>query len=147
MPSAIDSTSEFQARSDAKRCWAFFTDLENIGRCIPGCESVTLLPDGAALLQVKLSVGYITRSFELKARFKEKVPESKVSFVGEGSDADVSGTVEMRAGESPGYTVVTTSIRIRPLSVLGRTAVSMFGADLVKKQADAFATCARSKLE
>ncbi len=147
MPSTIDSASEFQVNSDTKRCWDFLTSLQNIGSCIPGCESVTLVDEKTAIFRVKVSVGYVSRTFELKTRFMEIVPETHVSFSGEGNDVETVGTVDLRPGNQPGVTSVRYKLQIRPVSTIGRTAVAMFGSDLVRKQAESFAHCVRAKLE
>jgi uncharacterized protein len=147
MPSVIESANEFEVRAELKRCWAFFTNLGNIGACIPGCESVDPIDDKSAIFTVKFSLGYISKTFQLKAKFKDVVPESLVSFVGEGSDAEAVGTVALREGGSHGVTLLSTRLQIRPISALGRTAVAMFGKDLVKKQADSFASCVAAKIE
>jgi len=147
MPSAIDSASEFQVNADPKRCWDFLASLQNIGSCIPGCESITPNDDKTAVFTVKVSVGYVSRTFELKARFVELVPYSHMSFSGEGRDAEIMGTVDLRPGNQPGVTSVKYSLQIRPVSTVGRTAIAFLGRDLVRKQAESFANCAKAKLE
>lgn len=147
MPSTIDSTSEFQVNSDTKRCWDFLTSLQNIGSCIPGCESVTPIDEKSAVFRVKVSVGYVSRTFELKARFLQITPETHVSFRGEGKDAEIMGTVDIRPGNQPGITSVRYGLQVRPVSTVGRTAVAMLGGDLVRKQAESFANCVKTKLE
>lgn len=108
---------------------------------------MTPLDDGTAVFRVKVSVGYISKTFELKARLKDMVPGSRASFVGEGKDASVEGTIAIRPEGQPGGTTLGYSLQIRPLSAMGRAAMGMFGGDLVKKQAEAFATCVKAKLE
>jgi carbon monoxide dehydrogenase subunit G len=147
MPSTIDSVSEFQVHADPKRCWDFLASLPNIGSCIPGCESVTPVDDKTAVFAVKVSVGYVSKTFELKARFVEIIPESHVSFSGEGKDAEIVGTVDMRPSNQPGIISVRYSLQIRPVSTVGRTAVALFGGDLARKQAELFANCVKAKLE
>lgn len=103
--------------------------------------------DKSAVLKVKFSVGYVSKTFELRVRFKDMVPDSLVSFVGEGSDAQVVGTVSLKTGSRPGSTVLGYKIQIRPLSAIGRTAVTLLGRELVKSQTESFAGCVRAKLE
>ncbi|HEV2138201.1 MAG TPA: SRPBCC domain-containing protein [Nitrososphaerales archaeon] len=147
MPSTIDSAYEFQVNSDAKRCWDFLASLENIGSCIPGCESVTPIDDKTAVFAVKVSVGYVSKTFEMKARFVEVISESHLSFSGDGRDAEIVGTLDLRPGSQMGVTSVRYSLQIRPVSAVGRTAAAFFGRDLVKKQAESFANCVKAKLE
>jgi carbon monoxide dehydrogenase subunit G len=147
MPSTVDSASEFQVTADAKRCWDFLTSLQNIGACIPGCESVTPIDERTAIFRVKVSIGYISRTFELKVKFVEAVRDSHLSFSGGGSDAEIVGTVDMRPGNQPGVTSVRYRLQVRPVSTVGRAAVAMFGGDLVRDQAESFAHCVTAKLE
>jgi carbon monoxide dehydrogenase subunit G len=147
MPSTIDSVYEFQVNSDAKHCWDFLASLQNIGSCIPGCESVTPIDDKTAVFAVKVSVGYVSKTFELKARFVEVISESHLSFSGDGRDAEIVGTLDLRPGIQMGVTSVRYSLQIRPISAVGRTAVAFFGRDLVRKQAESFANCVKAKLE
>ncbi len=147
MPSTIDSSSQFQVNSDIELCWDFLTSLQNIGSCIPGCESVTTLDEKTAIFRVKVSVGYVSRTFELKARFIQIVPRTHISFGGEGKDAEIVGTLDLSPGNQPGITSVQYSLQIRPVSTVGRTAVAMLGSDLVRKQAESFAHCVMAKLE
>lgn len=108
---------------------------------------MTPLGDGTALFRVKVSVGYISKSYELKTKFKEIVPNTRISFVGEGKDAEVMGTVLVKPGSHPGSTALVCTLQIRPLSTVSRAAITMFGGDFVKKQADAFTSCIKAKLE
>lgn len=74
-----------------------------------------------------------------------------MSFSAEGSDAEIKGIVDL-ISEGAGRkdfenTIVKYNIEIKPISVTGKTAISMIGKDLVRKQASEFATCVKSKLE
>jgi len=94
---------------------------------------------------VKLKVGYLSKSFELKARMIEKIEGTRMKFNGEGQDAEVTGSVDL--GSFLDKTKIRYNVEIRPISVMGKTAVTMLGKDLVKKQASEFAACVKSRLE
>jgi carbon monoxide dehydrogenase subunit G len=145
LPQSVEASQEIQLHTELGKCFSFFTDLVNIGACIPGCEQVLPHNPSSATFKVRIKVGYISKSLELRARFTDIRPMEHVSFTAEGSDAEITGRVDFAAKES-GVTV-RYAIEIRPLSVTGRTAISMVGKDLVAKQASEFATCIRQKLE
>lgn len=146
MPSTVEASEEFQiAGVSAEIAWKYLTDLANIGSCISGCESVTKLDANTSVFRIKLKVGYLSRTFEIKARLKDVLPPNKVSFYGEGNDAEVTGNLELN--QQSGGVSVKYRIEIRPVSVTGKTAIAMIGKDLVKKQASEFASCIKAKLE
>ena len=147
MPSIVEASEQFQINAPREKCWKFFESLTQIGFCIPGCESVTPIDDRTANFKVKLRVGYLSRTFELKVRLKEVRAPSHLSFVGEGSDAEILGIVDMFPLEGDNSVRVTYKLEIKAASVIGKTAIGMIGKDLVRKQATQFASCVRSKLE
>lgn len=147
MPTSFQASEEITVQSNPSKCFQFFTDLSNIGSCIPGCELVTPIDFRSAIFKVRVKVGYISKAFELKARLLDLRPGEHLSFIGEGSDAEIKGIVDLNPKEQDASTLVKYSIEIRPISVTGKTAISMIGRELVKKQASEFATCVKKKLE
>ena len=143
----VEASEQFEINASLDKCWNFFSELSNIGSCIPGCESVIRIDDTTAELRVKLKVGYLAKTFQMKARFKEVLPPGHIAFVGNAPDAEVSGDLDINHTEIGSRTAVKYSIEIRPISVVGRTAVSMMGKDLVKKQVSEFVLCVKAKLE
>ncbi len=151
MPSSVQASEVISVRSQPSKCYEFFTDLSNIGSCIPGCEQVTPIDSTSAIFKVKVKLGYISRTFELKARLLDQRVGEHLSFAAEGSDAEIKGIVDLiseGAGRKDNEsTIVKYNLEIKPISVTGKTAISMIGKDLVKRQASEFATCVKSKLE
>jgi carbon monoxide dehydrogenase subunit G len=146
LPSTVEASEEILVNSDLDRCFSFFKDLTNIGSCIPGCERVDPVDSTSANFKVKLKVGYISKTFELKAKLKNVKEKEELSFTAEGSDAEIVGHVSLSSPQQ-GVVGVTYRIEIKAISVIGKTAVSMIGKDLVKKQAEEFASCVKRKLE
>ncbi len=145
MPAVVRASERFLVRTTQENCWAFFSNLENIGACIPGCEEVSRIDGATAIFRVKLKVGYLSKMLELRAKIKESVAPTHLSFTAEGSDAEITGSLDLKAEGSD--IAATYSIEIVPVSVTGKTAVAMMGKDLVRKQASEFATCVKAKLE
>lgn len=145
MPSSVQASEEINVIASQEACWKFFSSLENIGGCIPGCEAIFRIDDYTASFKVKLKVGYLSKTFELKAKITESTAPSHLKFTGQGSDAEINGDVEIRDGANG--TSIRYGIEIVPVSVTGKTAISLIGKDLVRKQATEFANCVKSKLE
>ena len=103
------------------------------------------IDESSAIFRVKLKVGYLSKTFELKAKVDEKIVGTRMKFIGEGQDAEVTGSVDL--GSFSDKTKIRYSVEIRPISVIGKTAVAMLGKDLVKKQASEFASCVKSRVE
>jgi carbon monoxide dehydrogenase subunit G len=143
---SISASEEFQIDVSWDRCWAFFSDLANVGKCIPGCEAVTPINNTSATFRIKLKVGYLSKTFELHAKVSERVAPSRIAFIAEGADAEITGDLQISEISSD-KTAVKYTIEIRPVSITGRTAVTMMGKDLVKQQASEFASCVKNKLE
>jgi carbon monoxide dehydrogenase subunit G len=143
---SISASEEFQIDVSRDRCRAFFSDLANVGKCIPGCEAVTPINDTSATFKIKLKVGYLSKTFELRAKVLESVAPSRIAFTAEGADAEITGDLQISEIASD-KSAVKYTIEIRPVSITGRTAVTMMGKDLVKQQASEFASCVKNKLE
>jgi len=142
---SVQASEEFEVNASPSKCWEFFSNLSNIGNCIPGCESVKPIDESSAIFRVKLKVGYLSKSFELKTKVVEKIEGTRMKFIGEGQDAEVTGSVDL--GSFSDKTKIRYSVEIKPISVTGKTAVTMLGKDLVKKQASEFASCVKSRVE
>ena len=147
MPSSVEAAEQFEVKADLATCWTFLSDLSNIGSCIPGCEGVTKLDDMTAEFRVKLKVGYLSKTFEMKGRLKEVRAPSHLNFTADGPDAEISGNLDLDRAGPGSHTNVNYRIQIKAISVLGKTAVTMMGKDLVKKQASEFSLCVKSRLE
>jgi carbon monoxide dehydrogenase subunit G len=124
----------------------FFSDIVNVGNCIPGCESVSSIDQVSAIFKIKLKVGYLSKTFELKAKVIDRSEPTHIAFTAEGTDAEITGDLQILQ-LSREKTDVKYVIEIRPISITGKTAVTMIGKDLVKQQASEFAACVKSKLE
>jgi len=143
---SVRASEEFEIEAPQERCWIFFSDLANVGNCIPGCESVSPIDQVSAIFKIKLKVGYLSKTFELKAKVVELTEPSHIAFTAEGTDAEIDGDLGFHR-ISPDKTGVRYTIEIRPISITGKTAVTMIGKDLVKQQASEFATCVKNKLQ
>jgi carbon monoxide dehydrogenase subunit G len=141
----VKASEEFEVKNTRDEAWAFFSDLAKIGSCIPGCESIEMLDSDNAIFKVKVRVGYVSRTFEMKARLVRRQKPSEIVFEAEGSDGKINGEITIDAPVA-NSTRIKYALEISAASVIGRTALSMMGKELIRKQTREFASCVESKL-
>ncbi len=119
-----------------------------MGRCIPECEDVRPIDDTSAIFKIKFKVGYLSKTFELKAKLMEKDFPSHIKFTGTGQDAEITGSIDLDSpAPEEAKTRISYGIEIVAISVTGKTALAMLGRETVKKQTSEFAVCVKAKLE
>lgn len=102
----------------------------------------------AATFKVKVKIGYLSKTFDMKARYREMNEPFRLTFSADGPDAEISGTIDIATKQDdPGASLIKYKIEIRPVSVTGKTAVAMIGKDLVKKQSSEFAECVKTRIK
>jgi carbon monoxide dehydrogenase subunit G len=141
----FQATEQFDIGNSLQECWKFVSDLANVGRCIPGCEEVHPVDDRNALFKIKFKVGYLSKTFELKAKIVEITPPTFMKFTGSGQDAEIAGRLELTPLES--RTGIKYTIEIVPISATGKTALTLLGKETVRKQTVEFASCVKAVLE
>jgi carbon monoxide dehydrogenase subunit G len=137
--SAVQALENFEFVATPTEVWRVVSDLRVIGGCIPGCEGVTLLPNGEAEVHVKIKVGYIGKTFRMRVRTTEAAPLRALTFLGHGEDGELTG--ELRLEPTKGKTRVACRLSLRPTSTLGRTATALMGKAFMRHQAQQFAKC------
>ncbi len=113
-----------------------------MGHCIPGCEEVRPIDDKNALFKIKFKVGYLSKTFELKAKIVEITPPTLMKFTGSGQDAEIAGRLELTPLET--RTCIKYTIEIVPISATGKTALTLLGKETVRKQTSEFASCVKA---
>jgi carbon monoxide dehydrogenase subunit G len=137
--STIQAVENFDFVATPAEVWRVVSDLRVLGGCIPGCEGVTLLPNGAAEVQVKVKVGYIAKTFRMRVHTTEAAPLRALTFLGHSEDGDLTG--ELKLEPTKGKTRVVCRLSLRPISTLGRTATGLMGKKFIRLQAQQFAKC------
>jgi carbon monoxide dehydrogenase subunit G len=144
LPSFL-ATEQFDLESPIEKSWEFLSSLVNVGHCIPGCEEVRLIDDKTARFKIKFKVGYLSKTFDLKARIIEETQLTFMKFTGSGQDAEISGRLELGSKEIG--TTVKYTIEIMPISATGKTALTLLGKETVRKQTTEFASCVKAALD
>jgi carbon monoxide dehydrogenase subunit G len=141
----------FTVRAPRERVWAFITDPNQVGPCIPGCTGIEVVGPNAYKAGVRVAIGPIKAEFKLEVQVEEEVPphfSRSVTRGEEGSRASMltaKNLLELQEPE-PGVTEVRYSSEI---SIVGR--LGKFGLGVMKKKAEGlgadFVKALRERLE
>ncbi len=109
MPSA---TTEFTLARKQDEVWDLLIDPFRFGRCIPGCEDVTVLTPTESRWKVKISTGIISKRFLINAHIEEQVPRSRLKIRIASQEGDLKGifTVTIIGETSSSIVKVDTEI-------------------------------------
>lgn len=90
----MEIKDSFSVKADPARVWAYLLDIEQMGRCLPGVESVEATGENTYLGKLKVRVGPITASFDGKATLIELDPPQRLVAVIEGDDKSTGSAVK-----------------------------------------------------
>jgi len=141
----------FSVAATPDRIWAFITDPEQVGPCIPGCQEVELLSPGHYRALITVQVGPIKAKFAGLAEMREEQPPEYAEYAikaEEGGNASRISAVSKLA-----ITPVTAEecevSCVADVNINGR--LGKFGAGVMQKIADnlgdKFAASLRAELE
>ena len=83
--------------ADRERVFAFLTDPDQIGPCLPKVESVRKKPDGTFEAVAKVGKGFLSATLVMECVFTEHVPPSRAAIraTGKAKGSGVDGTARM----------------------------------------------------
>ncbi|HZW56509.1 MAG TPA: SRPBCC domain-containing protein [Nitrososphaerales archaeon] len=99
----VQLNRELVVTQSADELWKRLNDPVLLGKCIPGCESVSVIDQDTSRWIVKMSVGVISRKIDAKAKVVEKNEGEKTLVVKFNSaDGDFTGTFKIRVRDDAG---------------------------------------------
>jgi carbon monoxide dehydrogenase subunit G len=66
------------------RLWAFFEQVEQVARCVPGVDAVELIDADSSQVRVTQAVGPMRATFDMKMRITERRPQELLRFTATG---------------------------------------------------------------
>jgi carbon monoxide dehydrogenase subunit G len=117
--------------------WAFLKDLEAVGRCVPGVETVERGDDGAYRGAIRVKVGPISLQLTGALVLESRDDAAHVSRMrARAADTRVSGSVNARIAMEVGEVSLTESELVvrTDAAILGK--LGEFGQPLMRKKAD-----------
>lgn len=126
---------KFVVEAPIKKVWAFATDPEQIGKCVPGCEKVEKIDERTYLVIVHAGVGPIKVRFKFTSTMTEIDEPKHMHLESKGADMGKAGSftqtsdVDLREISEHEVEVSYTS----NINVVGRLAT--FGERVMRAQA------------
>ena len=132
----MELTDQFAVKASPAEAWAFFWDLPRVARCIPGCESIESIGEGAYRSRMTQRVGPFRVSMDMEMRVDEAAEGRRVVVSGSGKDKMGNrlhiNRLALEIGEpSGGQTEVAYAM---DFNLYGRLAT--LGATAVKRKAE-----------
>ena len=86
----------FEVQAPVATVWAFLSDLERLGPCLPGCTGVDLLSSTEADWRMETKLGFIRKRFVVRTRTTTLEEPAHAAWTGESDDLTASGTIDLR---------------------------------------------------
>jgi carbon monoxide dehydrogenase subunit G len=140
-----EAVTRFVVRAPIERVWALLSDMEQVGRCVPGCRAVRVINDLDSEWTVEAQLGPFRRTLQMRAHTTERIPPVRGAFVAEGEDLVTTGSLDLRALDDGQTEVVyrATATARGPVSGL----VEKLIASQLPRQGEAFARNVKARLE
>ena len=128
--------NSFRVPASRDRVWRFIQSAEEVGACVPGCESVDVLGDGRFRAKVRVKVGPIKALFNIDIERTDEAPMASASYStrgeegGRASRLSAKSRLTLRAVDETETEIGYAS----EISIAGR--LGRFGAGVMKKKAD-----------
>ena len=132
---ALKIENSFLVPASRDRVWRFIQSAEEVGACVPGCESVDVLGDGKYKAKVRVKVGPIRALFNIDIERTDERPMESASYStrgeegGRASRLSAKSRLTLRAMGDTETEVAYAS----EISIAGR--LGRFGAGVMKKKA------------
>jgi carbon monoxide dehydrogenase subunit G len=119
------------------RAWAFLSDMQHVGSCVPGCERVAVVDDRRSEWTVRAELGPFSRVLRMAATTVDFEPPRHGAFLASGKDMETRGDIDLRE-LGPAETEVTYSVQARALG-FARGLMDNAIALVIQDQAERFA--------
>lgn len=124
----------FVVEAPRDRVWAFITDPERIGPCIPGCEAIEVTGPDRYRATVRVEIGPIKARFNLEVAVDEQQPPEFVASTTRGEEGTRASMLTARSRLSlraidPARTEIAYTSEVSLVGRLGK-----FGLGIMKKK-------------
>jgi carbon monoxide dehydrogenase subunit G len=90
-------------KADRERVFAFLTDPDRIGPCLPKVQSIKKLPDGRFEATAKVGKGFLSATLVIECAFTERTPPDRAAIraTGKVKGGGFDGTARMDLRDLP----------------------------------------------
>ena len=112
-------------KADRERVFAFLTDPDRIGPCLPKVQSIKKLPDGRFEATARIGKGFLSATLVMVCAFTERTPPDRAAIhaTGRTKGGSVDGTARMDLRDLPdGGTAVDWTADVTLSGLIARLA-------------------------
>jgi carbon monoxide dehydrogenase subunit G len=143
-------SDSFTVNAPLDEVWRFMFDIERMGPCVPGVESIEVVDETTYRGVLKIKVGPIGASFRGQVTLREVEAPRRVSALVEGDDKSVASAVKatftVQLAEIEAGTEVSYQMDVTVRGRLGQFGTTIISATAKKMTAE-FAKNVRAQLE
>jgi len=139
-----EGTVAFDVKAPVEKVWSFLSDMRQIGRCVPGVESVDVLDATHARWTLTVKIGPLSQTIKVLTETLEQVPLRRGRFRAEAENIDMMGTTELTPAGNGTKIVYTMVVNAKgPLARI----MDNFMRTKLKSQTEEFAANVKRALE
>ena len=139
-----EGTVAFDVKAPIEKVWSFLSDMRQIGRCVPGVESVDVLDATHARWTLTVKIGPLSQTIKVLTETLEQVPLRRGRFRAEAENVDMMGTTELTPSGNGTKIVYTMVVNAKgPLARI----MDNFMRTKLKSQTEEFAANVKRALE
>lgn len=139
-----EGTVTFDVRVPQDRAWAFLSDMQKVGSCVPGVEAIEVVDEKRAKWTLKVKIGPLSQTIHVDTETLEQTPPSRARFKGVADNMEMLGTIDLApAGDSTHITYTMVATAKGPLARI----MDNFMKSRLKQQSEDFAANVKKTLE
>ena len=139
-----EGTVTFDVHVPQDRAWAFLSDMQKVGSCVPGVEAIEVVDERRATWTLKVKIGPLSQRIHVDTETLEQTAPSRARFKGVADNMDMLGTIELApAGDSTRITYTMVATAKGPLARI----MDNFMKSRLRQQSDEFAANVKKALE
>jgi|GEM_PF-2151299 carbon monoxide dehydrogenase subunit G len=144
----VEFTGTETVSSNVTNVWNFLSDIEKVGKCVPGIKKIEVVNQDSFNAEVEIAVGFIKNTYRVNATFVEKMPpqSAKLKIEGSGGGGHMNGEADVSLSGANNTTTISYKVNVTvagPVAGLG----SRFINGAAEKIFKGLFGCVKSSLE
>lgn len=90
------TTIECTVQANQKKVWELLNNPMELGKCIPGCEEVTVVNENDSKWKIKIVVGVISRRIETKVRYVQREEPRKLIINVDSTEGEITASLNIK---------------------------------------------------
>ena len=139
-----EGTVAFDVNAPVEKVWFFLSDMRQVGRCVPGVESIEVLDATHARWTLTVKIGPLSQTMKVLTETLEQVPLRRGRFRAEAENLDMIGTIDLAPAGNGTKIIYTMAVNAKgPLARV----MDNFMRTKLKSQTEEFAANVKRALD